>query len=446
MSSPTTPLTQRAITLLWLPLAASWALMTLEYPIIQAAIGRMDEAERMLAAASLVIGLEVAIESPVIMLLATATALVRGPRSYAVVRRFSLHLNVLCTVVAALVAFVDPIFDPFVRGLLGIPDPVADLAQAPMQVMTLWSALIGWRRTNQGILIRHGRSRVVGIGTGLRLVSAAGITLALPRLTELNGVMVGACAWMTAVLVEGVYSALAVRPTLRKIANQPADAPGEDLTYRDAAIFHAPLAGTSLLSLAVMPVLQAQIARCPDPVSNLAAWPVMFGVLLWFRSAGLALPEVVIASLDSAEQAAPLQTFCRRVAVGASAALALFLFTPISDAYFIDALRVPAAVLPYVRPGLAAALLVPALQGLQSWYRGLLMTVRHTRAVNVGMAISLAVTALCAWIAVLVQAPGTLGAALAITIGVTVESAFLAWRARSSASRLVAASVAGSTV
>lgn len=434
------PLTQRSILWVWLPLAASWAFMTVEYPIIQAAIGHMPDATQMLAAASLVIGLEVAIESPVIMLLATATALVRGPNSLRIVRRFSWHLNLLCTAVAALVAFVDPVFDLLVRDWMSIPTPIADLAQPAMQVMTLWSALIGWRRTNQGILIRAGRSRVVGIGTSLRLLSVAGIAVLLPRLTDLSGVMVGAFAWMTAVLVEGIYSAWAVRSTVATLHDGRAPASDAELTYGETVRFHLPLAGASLLSLMVMPVLQAQISRCPDPVDNLAAWPVLFGVLLWFRSAGLALPEVVIASLDGPAQVQPLRTFCRRVAVGASVGLGLFLLTPLSDLYLVDGLKVPENVLPYVRPGLAAAALVPAIQALQSWYRGLLMTVRSTRAVNVGMAISLTVTSVAAYVAVQIQAPGTLGAALAITVGVTVETLYLASQARGATELLPGAS------
>ncbi len=59
------PLRLSRIFALWVPLAASWALMTVEYPIIQAAIARLPDAEVMLAAASLVIGLEITIESPV---------------------------------------------------------------------------------------------------------------------------------------------------------------------------------------------------------------------------------------------------------------------------------------------------------------------------------------------------------------------------------------------
>ena len=72
---PDQTLTLKKIFWFWLPLAASWALMTLEGPAIQATISRLPEATTMLAAAGIVLSMEVTIESPVIMLLATSTAL-----------------------------------------------------------------------------------------------------------------------------------------------------------------------------------------------------------------------------------------------------------------------------------------------------------------------------------------------------------------------------------
>ena len=65
----------RKIFWFWLPLAASWALMTLEGPTIQATISRLPEATTMLAAAGIVLSMEVTFESPIMMLLATGTAL-----------------------------------------------------------------------------------------------------------------------------------------------------------------------------------------------------------------------------------------------------------------------------------------------------------------------------------------------------------------------------------
>jgi hypothetical protein len=143
-----------------MPLAASWVLMTLEGPLIQAAIARLPEPGTSLAAVGIVVSLSVTIESPVIMLLATSTALSRDPAAYQVLRRFMLGLNLILTIVAAVVAFT-PVYDWVVPGAMGVPTDIAAAARPGMQIMTLWSAAIGWRRFYQGILIRFGETRRV---------------------------------------------------------------------------------------------------------------------------------------------------------------------------------------------------------------------------------------------------------------------------------------------
>ena len=432
--SPVTPdlptLTLGRIFALWLPLAASWALMTVEYPIIQASIARLPFTETMLAAASVVIGLEITIEAPVIMLLATTTALARGPASYRILRRFTLHLNIACTVVAALVALVDPIFELIVPGLMGIPEPIAVEVRPALLIMIPWSAAIGWRRFHQGILIRAGRTRLVGGGTLVRLVFAAGSAIGLTYWGGASGVVLGACAWVAGVTAEAIFAHLVARATVRELYH--ADAPDEDRppTYGEIARYHAPLAATSLLSLLAMPVLQAGIARMPDPEQNLAAWPVAFAILLLFRSPGFALPEAVIALLRGRATVAPLRRFTLIMAASTVAGLTLFVISPLFDLYLGRALAVPDALVPFVLPALLAGLLIPAMQSLQSWYRGVLMTARATQHVYWGMGIALLTTTTIMFAAVLAAAPGVVSAAIALTAGMILESLYLARQAR----------------
>jgi progressive ankylosis protein len=96
---------QRDIFWFWLPLFASWLLMTAEGPIISAAINRLPNQVIMLAAQGIVISLSVTIESPIINLLATSTALVKDRASYLLVRRFTIHWMIGLTLVTVLVAF-----------------------------------------------------------------------------------------------------------------------------------------------------------------------------------------------------------------------------------------------------------------------------------------------------------------------------------------------------
>ncbi len=196
------PLTQRFILAFWMPLAASWVLMTLEGPFVQAAIARLPNPETNLAAIGIVVSLSVTIESPVIMLLATSTALCRDRDAYLILRRFMLGLILLLTIVAAVVAFT-PVYDWIVPGAMGVPDDIAVAARSGMAIMVFWSAAIGWRRFYQGILIRFGQTRRVTYGTVVRLLASAGTAAVLALWAGWPGVWVGSTALMVRCAVGG---------------------------------------------------------------------------------------------------------------------------------------------------------------------------------------------------------------------------------------------------
>ncbi|MBE2202708.1 MAG: hypothetical protein IAE79_29115, partial [Anaerolinea sp.] len=207
-------LQQRDIFWFWLPLFASWLLMTAEGPIITAAINRLPDEVVMLAAQGIVMSLSVMIESPVINMLATSTALVQDYASYRLVRRFTVHLALLLTVVTILVAFT-PLFHVVVVTWLEAPPEVARWVKPGMQIMTLWSAAIAWRRFLQGIMIRFGQTRKVAWGTAVRLLASGGTVAGLALFTPWSGVIIGATALMAGVIAEAIYATVAVRPLLR---------------------------------------------------------------------------------------------------------------------------------------------------------------------------------------------------------------------------------------
>jgi len=210
----------------------------------------------------------------------------------------------------------------------------------------------------------------------------------------------------------------------------PDDPDQSPLGYREIVRFHTPLAATSLLTLLVQPLIGAGLARMAFPEENLAAWPVVFSILLFFRSFGMALPEVVIALLKKSESLAPLRRFCLLVAAGSSGALALVTFSPLLLMYLLYVTGVTPALAAFIMPGAMVGLLVPVLQGIQSWQRGVLMTGNATGHVYWGMGLNLVVTALVIALGIVWQAPGVPAAAAALTLGMTIELVYLAWRVR----------------
>src|SRR5512136_1359302 len=94
-------LTPGVIFLFWIPLALTWLMMGLEGPIAASVIARLQEAKLNLAAYGVALSVAFISEGPIIMLVSTATALVRNYSSYRKLLRFALALNGLVTVLLA---------------------------------------------------------------------------------------------------------------------------------------------------------------------------------------------------------------------------------------------------------------------------------------------------------------------------------------------------------
>lgn len=412
--------TQRQIFLFWVPLAASWLLMCAEVPVLQAAIARLSDMQTQLAAFGIITSLEIAIESPVIMLLATSTALSTSRRNYLALRRFMFWTIALATGVALVVAFT-PLYDLIVRSLMGIPPNIADAARPGMGIMTLWTAAIGVRRFYQGVMIRHGQTRLIGYGTIVRLCSSGGTGILLALITRLPGVYVGSIGLMAGVSMEALFVSWAVRPTVSQILAGAEEHSTDALSVWDVLRFHAPLAATSLLTLFAQPLIGAALARMPDPEETLAAWPVVWGILSLFRSPAYALPEAVIALVTKHHLQEAVRTFCRRTGIASSIAMLLLAVTPLLDLYLLYVAGLPTDLSRYVIPGMLLGLALPFINSIHSWLRGLLVAARATSAVYWGMGLNLAVTAALVIAGVFCHAPGTATAVIALTAAFTSE-------------------------
>jgi hypothetical protein len=421
---PASVSTQRQIFLFWLPLAASWLLMGVEVPVLQAAIARLADMQTQLAAFGIVMSVEIAIESPVIMLLATSTALSTGARNYFTLRRFMLSINVLATGVALVVAFT-PVYDLLVRSLMGIPSNIADAAQPGMRIMTLWTAAIGVRRFYQGVMIRHGQTSSIGYGTAVRLFSSGGTGILLALTTHLPGVYVGSIALMVGVITEAAFVAFAVRGTVKRLLTGIPEPGKRVLSMGDVVRYHAPLAATSLLTLLAQPLIGAGLARMPYPQENLAAWPVVWGIVFMFRSPTFALQETVIALIAEKRLKGAVWKFCRRIGLACSGAMMLVVATPLAGLYIHYVAGLPEHLSRFVAPAVMVGLAFPFINSIHSWLRGLLMAAHSTKTVYWGMGLNLAVTAILVISGALVHAPGAVTAIISLTAALIAEILYL---------------------
>ena len=426
--------TQRRIFLFWLPLAASWLLMMSEIPFVNAAIARLPEAETMIAAFGITASISITIESPVIMLLATATALAAHRPAYLTIRRFTIHLMWLTTLAQILLGFT-PLYDLVVRSLMGIPPAIAAAAQPGIQIMTLWSAAIAWRRFKQGVMIRFGQTRLIGVGTIVRLLASAGTATGLMLWGHVSGVALGGIALMMGVLAEMTYTQWASRRAINQlpiIENPQSQVKGanydlQNLSYRDLLKYHSPLAAVSLLTLLGQPLIGAALARTANPGPSLAAWPVVFGLIGIFRSFALALPEAVIALQRGPETLAPLRRFCITTGLVTSGSLLLIGLTPLGALYLNTLIGLAPGLTALALPGVLLGVGIPFVSCIQSYWRGVLMGQRATRAVYLAMMINLLTLAAALALGVWLRWPGVQLAIVALTLSLLTEGVYLYW-------------------
>jgi progressive ankylosis protein len=415
---------RRVVIASWWPLAASWLLMSAEQPAIAAVIARLYDAETHLAAwGGVVFAFALVIEAPIIMLLAASTELVRDRASHRSLRRFTHRAGFTLTLVH-LVLVATPLYGVVVGDALGVPEPALSTARLGLALVLPWSWAIAWRRFNQGVLIRHGHARVVGLGTALRLATNA-TALAIGWALDGPGVVVAALALSSGVVVEGIYASLRVRPVVRELPD--GDAP--PLVGSAFWSFYLPLASTPLVTLLVQPLGTGAVSRMPDVLASLAVWPVLNGLSFVLSAPGLALNEVVVALWSREGARAQLQRFTRRLATLMTAIVLVLAATPLSGLWMRKLAALPEDLAALAGIALWIIVPVPASRVLQSWYQGVLVASRSTRAVSESVVVFAIVTAACLLAFVRWPiGPGVLAALTAFMLGRVAQTVHLAYR------------------
>jgi hypothetical protein len=403
--------------------------MGLELPMVSAAVARLDDPKIHLAAyGGVVFPVALLIESPVIMLLSASTALARDHGAWRVVRRFMWLLGGGFTLLHALVAFT-PLYDLVVVPLMAVPEEVREPGRWGLRIMLPWTLSIAYRRCQQGVLIRHGHSRAVGVGTAVRLLANAVVLGAGLVVRTVPGIVVGAAAVAAGVVAEAVYAGIRVRPVLRD--QLPAVDPAAPPLIPSAFLrFYLPLLVMPFFVFLAMPLTSAAISRMPSPLESLAAWPAMSGLVFALRSTGFALNEVVVAMLGRPGAARALRSFGFALAGTLVTLLLVMAFTPLGRLWFERVAALPADLVGLAAVGLALSAPMPGLSALQSLYQGALIHGGRTRAVTESVVLLLFASILVLGLGVATgRAPGLWFGAASMVVGNAVMVLWLRLRA-----------------
>jgi hypothetical protein len=284
-----------------------------------------------------------------------------------------------------LIMLIPPLFEFLMLDLIALPPEVARLTYVALWILLPWPGAIGYRRFYQGLLIRDGRTRLVAYGTVLRLTTMATTALVLYFTFSPPGAYVGAAALAVGVSAEALASRWMARASVRKLlgAVESGDERGEDLTYRRIWHFYYPLVLTSVIGLAVQPMLTFFMGRAPAAIESLAVLPVVVSFSFIFRAMGLSFQEVSIALMGKGfENVRALGRFAVTLGIVSSVGLALVALTPLARFWFETVSGLSPELAGFAIFPTMVLIPIPFMSVMLSFQRGLLVVARHTRPIT----------------------------------------------------------------
>jgi len=412
----------------WLPLAATWIMMSLEGPFLSAVIARMAEPKFNLAAYGVAFSFVLIFEAPIIMIMSAATALAKDRDSFLKMRNFTCALIGLVTAGMAL-GLLPSVFYFLAGRLIGLPEDVARLTHLTAVLMLPWPGAIGYRRLYQGLLIRHNRTRNVAYGTVIRLITMAASGLILHLYTPLAGAFVGAAAMTVGVTFEAAAARLMARNVVRGLLSEPAAAqPVETaLTYRSISQFYYPLALTSLLALGVRPMVIFFVGQSRMGLESLAVLPVIHALVFLFLSLGLSFQEAGIALLGERHRHyLVLRNFSWGLGLATAGGLGLVGFTPVSALWFHHVSGLSLELTEFAVLPVQIMAFLPGFSVLLFFQRAVLLNARLTQPITWATGLEVAVIVAVLFVGIhYLDAVGAVAAAAAMLLGRLAANALM---------------------
>jgi hypothetical protein len=205
------------------------------------------------------------------------------------------------------------------------------------------------------------------------------------------------------------------------------------------------LALTSTMMSISVPVINAGLARAPDPASQLAAFGLAFSLSIFLESPVFALQQAVVAWFRGGS-VRPLVVFSALVGLVMSGVMLVVGFTSLGETAFRSMLGTPPELVGPALRALQVAAFFPPLVAVRSAYQGILVLRGNSAPMAWGTFVRMVcLGGLVAWICPLLPLEPPAAAMAALVVAVVLETLYVGWAAATTPDRAVEASPAHHT-
>jgi len=413
------------------PLVLTSQMMTLAHPVINAALGRSDDAIVQLAAYGVGFGLAVFLNSPLFPFQQIVASMGVGTvaRRDIIRKGFALGL-VICAVDLTLA--LSPWGDGLIAKLMGSTPTVSAMAQKLILAQSPIPLLLPLRSYFWGIVMRHRNTRIISQATGLRLATLATIMFFFVGRGWMEPAVLGGASLTAAIFVEMLYSGWRARILLRRGAGGIDDDVDGPVGWGRFFDFIGPLMISSVTWSAMRPLVNAIVGRTADPDLAQGGFGFVFPLLILMASPLWALQSTTLVLVRDRCDLRKIIRFSGAAVLLFMGVIGIWVWTPLRDFLLLGVFSLRPDKALYVGTAIMLIPYQPIPLGIRSVTQGFLMNRRRTRVIGVSSVIKTGLIVLLGFGAVWRDPTlnGALLGTILVMIGGSLEAAIVALSAR----------------
>jgi len=382
------------IMIFFLPLAITPFFISLMHSLVNASMARLPYPELSIAIFSVVRSTSNTIRAPTRMIMQTYIAMAKDKESFYLVTKFVCLISVSIFLILFLLGFT-PLGEFFLRNFLGLQDLQAiKLAYIGFRITCFLPILETIRNTNRGLAISNGITKIIPIGTVVRLVVILMFLIFSIRTQFFLGITAASLAWTLGIGIEGLVVLACIIyyfSSPLKASIQSSKIFNEDITFKNIVVFFVPLALMVILLQFLIPIIQSGIARSSrNTTINLATFGVTYELMRVFTDPlrNLHQCSLVFVNKNDENSWIIVKRFCLYSGLIITTIMLLMSVTPIGYWILFYLVGVSKDIAKSGRIVFFVFSFLPLIRSIKEAHWGLLMDSQNTRLIGIAKIIN----------------------------------------------------------
>lgn len=347
-------------------------------PVLSAILTRTDNPEAAIGGYGLALSISMFVGLPQLRVQQLTLVFFDNPTSLWQIRKFIGLWIALVTILAFLVV-LPPVTEFLLTSVFSVSGDLKENAARALIWMIPLPGLWILKMHFYGAVLRISRPRLAWIGTAAGGITVITVALILFATDAVQGSSIAAAAMVAGTIVETIALAFFAAKPLHRFSGIPSTG---DISLKGMMKFFWPLLFAAFLPAATQPILNAGMARSPEPEVSIAAVAMAFGIFQLIAVATNGTQNTALALFAGRYDPFRVRKFALSVGLITFAIIAVIAYIPAITSFVIgDIMGADGRLKELTSTGFRLLSILPIALVMEQLYSAALMRTRNTRPI-----------------------------------------------------------------